>query len=79
MPALPTSLPFPPAAPHLRWPRQWLERDLQLADRCSTPWLVLSMHRPMYVVYPHKSNRIVADHLRWVQSREAEGLEGLPS
>jgi len=28
-------------------------------DRCVTPWLVAAMHRPMYVVYPHKSNRIV--------------------
>jgi hypothetical protein len=43
---------------------QWLERDLRLVDRCSTPWVVLSMHRPMYVVFPHKSNRIVGDHLR---------------
>ncbi len=33
-------------------------------DRCSTPWLVVGMHRPMYVVFPHKSNRDVGDHLR---------------
>ena len=38
---------------------QWLKRDLQLVDRCATPWVVLGMHRPMYVVYPHKSNRRV--------------------
>jgi hypothetical protein len=38
---------------------QWLKRDLRLVDRCATPWVVLGMHRPMYVVYPHKSNRRV--------------------
>lgn len=38
---------------------QWLKQDLQLVDRCVTPWVVLAMHRPMYVVYPHKSNRRV--------------------
>ena len=32
-------------------------------DRCVTPWLVAAMHRPMYVVYPHKSNRIVGGAL----------------
>jgi hypothetical protein len=26
--------------------------------------VVLLLHRPMYVAYPHKSNREVADHLR---------------
>ncbi len=25
-----------------------------------TPWVVLAMHRPMYVVFPHKSNRVFA-------------------
>lgn len=49
---------------------RWLERDLQHVDRCQTPWVVLGMHRPMYVVYPHKSNRIVGDHLR----AQLEGL-----
>ena len=39
---------------------QWLEQQLEGVDRCLTPWLVVSMHRPMYVVHPHKSNRIVA-------------------
>lgn len=39
---------------------QWLEQHLEGIDRCLTPWLVVSMHRPMYVVHPHKSNRIVA-------------------
>ena len=38
---------------------QWLLRDLKSVDRCVTPWLVLLIHRPMYVVHPHKSNRIV--------------------
>jgi len=43
---------------------KWLKRDLKRVDRCKTPWVVLIMHRPMYVVFPHKSNRIVASHLR---------------
>jgi hypothetical protein len=43
---------------------QWLKRDLKSVDRCVTPWLVLLIHRPMYVVHPHKSNRIVGEHLR---------------
>ncbi|KAJ9533345.1 hypothetical protein QJQ45_026425 [Haematococcus lacustris] len=42
----------------------WLEADLAGVDRCKTPWVVVGMHRPQYVVYPHKDNRIVADHLR---------------
>ena len=33
-------------------------------DRCMTPWLFVGMHRPMYVPYPHKSNRIVGRHLQ---------------
>ena len=69
-PSPPLPLPcWPSPPPHALHPphpaSQWLERDLRLVDRCSTPWVVLSMHRPMYVVYPHKSNRIVGDHLRW--------------
>ncbi|GFH21208.1 purple acid phosphatase, partial [Haematococcus lacustris] len=48
---------------HLALPR-WLEADLAGVDRCKTPWVVVGMHRPQYVVYPHKDNRIVADHLR---------------
>lgn len=39
-------------------------------DRCATPWLAVAMHRPMYVVFPHKSNRVVGRHLR-------ESLEGV--
>lgn len=38
---------------------QWLRDDLEAVDRCATPWLIVGMHRPMYVVFPHKSNRIV--------------------
>ena len=33
-------------------------------DRCAAPWLAVAMHRPMYVVFPHKSNRVVGEHLR---------------
>ena len=43
---------------------QWLEADLRGVDRCRTPWLVVGMHRPMYVPYPHKSNRVVGRHLQ---------------
>lgn len=43
---------------------QWLLDDLEDVNRCSTPWLIVAMHRPMYVVYPHKSNRRVGEHLR---------------
>ncbi|GAB4817121.1 hypothetical protein N2152v2_004167 [Parachlorella kessleri] len=43
---------------------KWLKHDLRRVDRCRTPWLVVAMHRPMYVVFPHKSNRIVGEHLR---------------
>ncbi|KAK9829258.1 hypothetical protein WJX72_004835 [[Myrmecia] bisecta] len=43
---------------------EWLAADLAGVDRCQTPWLLVGMHRPMYVVYPHKSNRIVGEHLR---------------
>lgn len=35
-------------------------------DRCVTPWLVVAMHRPMYVPFPHKSNRVVGQHLQVV-------------
>ena len=49
---------------------QWLEADLAGVERCATPWLAVAMHRPMYVVFPHKSNRVVGEHLR-------ASLEGL--
>lgn len=35
-----------------------------LTSRCVTPWLVVLLHRPMYVVFPHKSNREVGEHIR---------------
>lgn len=37
----------------------WLQYELENVDRCRTPWLVVVLHRPMYVVYPHKQNREV--------------------
>jgi len=43
---------------------KWLARDLAAVDRCVTSWLVVGLHRPMYVVYPHKDNAIVGDHIR---------------
>lgn len=43
---------------------QWLEAELEGVDRCVTPWLLVGMHRPMYVPYPHKSNRVVGRHLQ---------------
>ncbi|KAK2075586.1 hypothetical protein QBZ16_001694 [Prototheca wickerhamii] len=45
---------------------RWLRRELRSVDRCRTPWLIVGMHRPMYVVFPHKSNRVVGAHLRRV-------------
>jgi hypothetical protein len=48
----------------------WLQAELQSVDRCRTPWLVVVMHRPMYVVFPHKDNRVVGEHL-------AQQIEGL--
>ncbi|KAG2485837.1 hypothetical protein HYH03_015420 [Edaphochlamys debaryana] len=44
--------------------RKWLEQELANVDRCTTPWLVVALHRPMYVVYPHKDNRVVGEHIR---------------
>ncbi|BDA43217.1 probable inactive purple acid phosphatase 27 [Coccomyxa sp. Obi] len=44
--------------------REWLEAELEGVDRCVTPWLLVGMHRPMYVPYPHKSNRVVGRHLQ---------------
>ncbi|KAK9811159.1 hypothetical protein WJX73_007407 [Symbiochloris irregularis] len=43
---------------------KWLRQDLESVDRCTTPWLIVGMHRPMYVVFPHKSNRVVGRHMR---------------
>lgn len=43
---------------------QWLEATLNAVNRCKTPWLVVMIHRPLYVAYPHKSNRVVGEHLR---------------
>lgn len=48
---------------------QWLRQDLESVDRCSTPWLIVGMHRPMYVVYPHKSNRVVGSAAPFLQNR----------
>jgi hypothetical protein len=47
----------------LAW-RAWLGAALAAVDRCVTPWLVLAGHRPLYVPFPHKSNREVGAHLR---------------
>jgi hypothetical protein len=42
----------------------WIKAALAAVDRCVTPWLVVAGHRPLYVPFPHKSNREVGDHLR---------------
>eukprot|EP00201_Polytomella_parva_P005349 CAMPEP_0175081924 /NCGR_PEP_ID=MMETSP0052_2-20121109/26447_1 /TAXON_ID=51329 ORGANISM="Polytomella parva, Strain SAG 63-3" /NCGR_SAMPLE_ID=MMETSP0052_2 /ASSEMBLY_ACC=CAM_ASM_000194 /LENGTH=517 /DNA_ID=CAMNT_0016353017 /DNA_START=185 /DNA_END=1738 /DNA_ORIENTATION=- len=42
----------------------WISNHLAAVDRCRTPWLVALYHRPMYVVYPHKDNRVVGQHLK---------------
>ncbi len=68
LPGLPSEAPnvgpCPPWCAARRVWRRWLARDLANVDRCVTPWLVVGMHRPFYVVYPHKDNRVVGDHLR---------------
>ena len=42
----------------------WLAAALGSVDRCATPWLLLALHRPLYVPYPHKDNAVVGEHLR---------------
>jgi hypothetical protein len=42
----------------------WLAAALGAVDRCETPWLLLALHRPMYVPYPHKDNAVVGEHIR---------------
>jgi len=43
--------------------RAWLEGELDAVDLSKTPWVIVLIHRPLYVVLPHKSNRIVGEHL----------------
>lgn len=43
---------------------RWLKKDLMSVDRCKTPWLIVGQHRGLYVIYPHKSNRVSAKFLR---------------
>jgi acid phosphatase type 7 len=43
---------------------RWLVEHLAGIDRCRTPWVVLGIHRPMYVIRPHRLNRRVARHFR---------------
>lgn len=44
--------------------RAWLEAELKSVDRLQYPWLIILIHRPLYIAYPHKSDRIVGEHLR---------------
>eukprot|EP00884_Botryococcus_braunii_P007140 jgi/Botrbrau1/16427/Bobra.0142s0026.1 len=44
--------------------QKWMLEEMARVDRCVTPWLVVAMHRPMYVIFPHKSNRRVGEHLQ---------------
>lgn len=43
--------------------RNWLEDEFESVDRSQSPWLIVLIHRPLYVAHPHKSNRIVGQHL----------------
>ena len=43
--------------------RSWLDGELDAIDLSDTPWVIVLIHRPLYVVLPHKSNRIVGQHL----------------
>jgi predicted phosphohydrolase len=44
--------------------RWWLDSEFATIDRSKTPWVIVMIHRPLYVAFPHKSNRIVGEHLR---------------
>lgn len=57
---------------------RWLAADLAAVDRCKTPWVVLGMHRPMYVVFPHKvCERPMALHSMGDCSRAVVGHHAL--
>ena len=43
--------------------RAWLDGELSSVDLSNAPWVIVLIHRPLYVVLPHKSNRIVGEHL----------------
>lgn len=43
--------------------RAWMDSEFEAINRSNTPWVVVLIHRPLYVVLPHKSNRIVGEHL----------------
>ena len=43
--------------------RAWMDSEFEAIGRSNTPWVIVLIHRPLYVVLPHKSNRIVGEHL----------------
>ena len=43
---------------------RWLVAHLAAVDRCKTPWLIVGIHRPMYVIKPHHINRKIGKHFR---------------
>ena len=38
---------------------EWLVGHLKGIDRCKTPWVVVALHRPLYVIKPHDNDRVV--------------------
>lgn len=50
--------------------RKWLEDEFESVDRSKSPWLIVLIHRPLYVAFPHKSNRIVGEHLTTILEEE---------
>lgn len=51
---------FDPGTPQ----HAWAAARLRGIDRCTTPWSLLALHRPLYVPFPHKANRAFGALLR---------------
>ena len=51
---------FDPGTPQ----HAWAAARLRGVDRCTTPWSILALHRPLYVPFPHKANRAFGAVLR---------------
>jgi hypothetical protein len=53
--------------------RIWLSGQLEHLDRKQFPWLIVTLHRPLYSSEDYEDDSIVADHLR--MSLEEEFLQ----
>ena len=43
--------------------RAWMDSEFEAIRSFNTSWVIVLIHRPLYVVLPHKSNRVVGEHL----------------